>query len=305
MKQIDINKSEDLIALKESLNNVIDKKIANQRLSEKLNEMKNLSFGEYKSLYDDIIDKLSGINISESMKSLASYVKLLKENKAIRSIYKIIDRVGLDTTSDPTITAYAWATILESVDKKQLKDGEKKMYDIYKNACNLVDGITPERIDTVLAESKTINDAVKYLTRNSNSSNINKLNERVSSINALSNLIKESITIEKPKMDNEKPTDDLISELNEIFVNEYKDWENKVLRDLSICYASGSDTKELFENYKTSCIEAIDSVNDDDLTTKSRLHGMKQQLMEKEYNQETIQEDLFKLAELKETILNG
>jgi hypothetical protein len=305
MKQIDINKSADLIALKESLNNVIDKKIASQRLSEKLNEMKNLSFGEYKSLYDDIIDKLSGINISESMKSLASYVKLLKENKAIRSVYKIIDRVGLDTSSDPTITAYAWATILESVDKKQLKEGEKKMYDIYKNACNLVDGITPERIDTVLAESKTINDAVKYLTRNSNSSNINKLNERVSSINALSNLVKESKTIEKPKIDNEKPNDDLISELNEIFVNEYKDWENKVLRDLSICYASGSDTKELFENYKTSCIEAIDSVNDDDLTTKSRLHGMKQQLMEKEYNQETIQEDLFKLAELKETILNG
>lgn len=305
MKQIDINKSADLIALKESLNNVIDKKIANQRLSEKLNEMKNLSFGEYKSLYDDIIDKLSGINISESMKSLASYVKLLKENKAIRSVYKIIDRVGLDTTSDPTITAYAWATILENVDKKQLKEGEKKMYDIYKNACNLVDGITPERIDTVLAESKTINDAVKYLTRNSNSSNIDKLNERVSSINALSNLVKESVTIEKPKMDNEKPNDDLISELNEIFVNEYKDWENKVLRDLSICYASGSDTKELFEDYKTSCIEAIDSVNDDDLTTKSRLHGMKQQLMEKEYNQETIQEDLFKLAELKETILNG
>ena len=305
MKQIDINKSADLIALKESLNNVIDKKIESQRLSEKLNEMKNLSFGEYKSLYDDIIDKLSCINISESMKNIASYVKLLKENKAIRSVYKIIDRVGLDTTSDPTITAYAWATILESVDKRQLKEGEKKMYDIYKNACNLVDGITPERIDTVLAESKTINDAVKYLTRNSNISNINKLNERVSSINALSNLVKESVTIEKPKMDDEKPNNDLISELNEIFVNEYKDWENKVLKDLSICYASGSDIKELFENYKTSCIEAIDSVNDDDLTTKSRLHGMKQQLMEKEHNQETIQEDLFKLAELRETILNG
>ena len=305
MKQIDINKSADLVALKESLNNVIDKKIESQRLSEKLNEMKNLSFGEYKSLYDDIIDKLSCINISESMKNIASYVKLLKENKAIRSVYKIIDRVGLDTTSDPTITAYAWATILESVDKRQLKEGEKKMYDIYKNACNLVDGITPERIDTVLAESKTINDAVKYLTRNSNISNINKLNERVSSINALSNLVKESVTIEKPKMDDEKPNNDLISELNEIFVNEYKDWENKVLKDLSICYASGSDIKELFENYKTSCIEAIDSVNDDDLTTKSRLHGMKQQLMEKEYNQETIQEDLFKLAELRETILNG
>ena len=169
----------------------------------------------------------------------------------------------------------------------------------------MVDGITPERIDSVLAESKSVNDAVKYLTRQSNSSNINKLNERVSSINALSNLIKESATAEKVKIDSEKKNDDLISELNEIFVNEYKKWENKVLKDLSICYASGSDTKELFENYKTSCIEAIDSIDDEDLTTKSRLHGMKQQLMEKEYNQETLQEDLFKLAELRETILNG
>ena len=304
MKQIDINKSKDLIALKESLNNVIDKKIAQQRLSEKLNEMKTLSFGEYKALYDDIINDLSDINLNESMKSLASYVKLLKENKAIRSVYKIIDHVGLDTTSDPTITAYAWATILESVDKKQLKEGEQKMYNIYKNACNMVDGITPERIDSVLAESKSVNDAVKYLTHQSNSSNINKLNERVSSINALSNLIKESTKTEKAQTDSEKNNVDLISELNEIFVNEYKEWENKVLKDLSICYASGSDTKELFEQYKTSCIEAIDSIDDADLTTKSRLHGMKQQLMEKEYNKETLQEDLFKLAELKETILS-
>ena len=304
MKQIDINKSKDLIALKESLNNVIDKKIAQQRLSEKLNEMKTLSFGEYKALYDDIINDLSDINLNESMKSLASYVKLLKENKAIRSVYKIIDHVGLDTTSDPTITAYAWATILESVDKKQLKEGEQKMYNIYKNACNMVDGITPERIDSVLAESKSVNDAVKYLTHQSNSSNINKLNERVSSINALSNLIKESTKTEKAQIDSEKNNVDLISELNEIFVNEYKEWENKVLKDLSICYASGSDTKELFEQYKTSCIEAIDSIDDADLTTKSRLHGMKQQLMEKEYNKETLQEDLFKLAELKETILS-
>ena len=304
MKQIDINKSKDLIALKESLNNVIDKKIAQQRLSEKLNEMKTLSFGEYKALYDDIINDLSDINLNESMKSLASYVKLLKENKAIRSVYKIIDHVGLDTTSDPTITAYAWATILESVDKKQLKEGEQKMYNIYKNACNMVDGITPERIDSVLAESKSVNDAVKYLTHQSNSSNINKLNERVSSINALSNLIKESTKTEKTQIDSEKNNVDLISELNGIFVNEYKEWENKVLKDLSICYASGSDTKELFEQYKTSCIEAIDSIDDEDLTTKSRLHGMKQQLMEKEYNKETLQEDLFKLAELKETILS-
>lgn len=303
MKQLDINKSKDLVALKENLNNVIDKKITQQRLSEKLNEMKNLSFGEYKALYDDIINDLSDINLNESMKSLASYVKLLKENKAIRSVYRIIDHVGLDITSDPTITAYAWATILESVDKKQLKEGEQKMYNIYKRACCMVNNVTPERIDNVLAESKSVNDAVKYLTHHSNSSNINKLNERVNSINVLSNLIKENATIEKPQIEVNKKNSDLISELNNVFVNEYTEWENKVLKDLSVCYASGADTKELFEQYKTSCIEAIDSIDDEDLTTKSRLHGMKQQLMEKEYNKETLQEDLFKLAELKETIL--
>lgn len=304
MKQLDIRKSKDLAALKESLNNIIDKKIAKQRLSEKLNEMKTLSFGEFKTLYDDIISDLSNVNLNESMKSIASYVKLLKENKAIRSVYKIIDHVGLDTSSDPTITAYAWAAILENVDKKQLKEGEQKMYNIYKHACNMVNNITPERIDAVLSESKAMNDAVKCLTRHSNSSNINKLNERVNSISTLSNVIKENAVNENLQTSIKKENTDLIAELNDIFVNEYKDWENKVLKDLSICYASGSDTKKLFEDYKASCIEAIDSIDDSDLTTKSRLHGMRQQLMEKEYNQDTVQEDLFKLAELKETILS-
>ena len=301
MKELDINKSADLLALKESLNNVIDKKISEQRLSEKLTEMKNLSFGEYKSLYEDTITTLFETN--EGKKSLAAYTKLLKENEAIKSVYRVIDRVGLDVNADPTITAYAWATILEGVDKKQLKEGENKMYEIYKEACKIAGNVTPERIDTVLSENKGLNDAVKYLTHTSNGSNIKMLNERVNSIGVLSNLLKERVVTEEVKTETIQDSKEILSQLNSAFVNEYKDWENKVLKDLSVCYISGSDTKDLFESYKTSCIEAIDSIDDDDLTTKSRLHGMKQQLMEKTYNEDTLQDDLFKLAELRETIL--
>ena len=64
-----------------------------------------------------------------------------------------------------------------------------------------------------------------------------------------------------------------------------------------------SSKETLFETYKNDCISTIDEISDDD--NKSRLFAMKQQLSEKKYNEETLIEDLFNLAELKKTLLEA
>ena len=78
-----------------------------------------------------------------------------------------------------------------------------------------------------------------------------------------------------------------------------------MLRDLSLCYISNGDKSELFETYKNDCINTIDGLSDGDLDKSTRLYAMKQQLQEKKFNEETLTDDLFKLAELKETLIEG
>jgi len=303
MKQLDINNSKDLTALKESLNAVIDKKIAKQQLSEKLQSISDLSFGEYKCLFEDIMPTLS--NSNDGKKIIASYVKLLKENKAINTIYKVYESVGVSSSDDKNIAAYALADIMENVNKQELTEGEQKMYSIYKNACSLVDNVTCESIDAVLNESKKVNDAVNYLTHNSDKSNIKTLNERVNSIKVLGEFINENVANGAENSENEKTNSELLSELNNLFINEHTEWENQVLKDLTLCYMSNDNVEQLFESYKSKCIKAIDEIDSEsgDVAEKSRLYGMKQQLSEKKYNADTLIDDLFNLAELKETLL--
>ena len=304
MKKLDLNTSKDLAALKKSLNAVIDKRINEQKLSEKITDMKNLSFGEYKVLFEDIMPELS--NDVNGKKIIASYVKLIKENKAIKSVYKILEGKEICYNLDSNIAPYALTDVLENVDRKLLREGEQKMYSIYKDACEAVNDVTCERIDNTLNENKELNDAISYLTHKSDKSNIKALNERVNSIKALSNFVNESVGKMTPETVNEtKTSGELVSELNGLFENVNTDWEHNVLQDIALCYASNGSKEELFESYKNRCIEAIDTLsNDDDIVEKSRLHGMKQQLSEKVYHAETLSEDLLKLAELRETLLS-
>ena len=303
MKQLDLNNSKDLTSLKESLNAVIDKKIAEQQLTEKLDSLKGLSFGEYKSLFECVMPGLC--DTVEGKKILGSYVSLIKENKAVNSIYRVLEGTSFSNCDDATITAYAIGGLLENVNKKQLLEGEKKMYNILMRACHATGKpITCESIDNALNESKTLNDAVSYLSHHANSTNVKTINEKSHSIKVLSEFINECKEDANQVITENKTNSELMSDLNSLLENNsHSKWENDVIKDIMVCNAAGNDKSQLFETYKNKCISIIDEMDDDDdVSKKARLHGMKQQLMEKKYNQETLIDDLFKLAELSETL---
>ena len=303
MKKLDLNTSKDLFELKESLNKVIGKKIAEQKLQEKINSIQNLSFGEYKVLFEDVMPNLS--DDVEGKKIIASYVKLLKENKSINLIYKILENKEY-STDDTNALSYALSDILENIDKNLLREGEHKMYEIYKNACSHTNVSTNcETIDKVLNENAKINNAISYLTHKSNKNSIKHLNERISSVKSLNEFINEHKHSNDDTNIIQKPFAETIDDLNNLLENVENDWEREVLKDISLYNMSGRDKSELFETYKTKCIEAIDSFDSDDTTERSRLYGMKQQLSEKVYREESLCDDLLKLAELRKTIIDS
>lgn len=296
-RNINLKNSTDLEALKESFNKVLDKRISEQRLSEKLDSLKSLSFGECKSLFESVIDEL--YDAPEGKKLIGSYVKLIKENKSIHTVYKILEGVSTLDKENADTAAYVLCNMCESVDRKQLTEGEKKMQNIVSEALKLPKNVTCESIDATLENSKPLNESIARLTHKKN---VN-INEKVSAVKTLTKCITES-TSKSNNTVNEKTSGELKDDLSNLISEAGHDaWENQVIKDLTLCSISNGSKETLFETYKNDCISTIDEISDDD--NKSRLFAMKQQLSEKKYNEETLIEDLFNLAELKKTLLEA
>ena len=70
---------------------------------------------------------------------------------------------------------------------------------------------------------------------------------------------------------------------------------------------AGKTKENVFENLKNECISIIEESCEviEDEAMVSRLKLMKEQLSNKEYNKETINEDLLKLSELRKTLKEG
>ena len=83
MKKSEIKTVNDLVSLKESFNKILDNKIEEKKLAEKISEISNMNFGEVKSLFEGVSYKL----FDNNKKCIADYVKTIKENKDLKTLY--------------------------------------------------------------------------------------------------------------------------------------------------------------------------------------------------------------------------
>ncbi len=297
MRKLNLNKTSDLLKLKESLNKTIDNMVAEKNLNEKINSISGLSFQEYKALFESVMPDLcsnaNGKNI------IASYVKLIKENKAINTIYKVLERTGINGEYDGKDACNVISEAIKHIDTIQLSEGEAVMYEICKKAFSSSKNTSSELIDNVLSENKNINDAIKYFTKNGGKTNLDNLSEEVKNLRILREFIESKQVKVEGNTELTKSNNELISDYNDILEQAETDTEKKVINDIFMCGLSGGNKESLFESYKNECIKSINSKKcDDDINRKSRLHGIKTQLETKKYNEETLKEDLQKLLEL-------
>ena len=299
---LNLNNSKGLTMLRESLNKVIDKKITQQLLAEKMASLKGKSFGVLNDLFESVLDEL--YDTTAGKKVIGSYVKLLRENEAIKAVYKVYESINSPKTNDSTVAAYVIADICESVNKAKLKEGEAKMYEIVCEALKHCDAITSAEVESIITENKDINKRIDYLTHKSNKSNVSCLNERANSIKEISDYIKDNEIITENVVNENVNSKDLLSELQSLLESTGTEWGKQTLMDLSFCYMSDGKKEDLFESYKEKCLGTIDELlEDSDADKASRLTTMKNQLNEKKYNEETVLDDLFKLAELNNTLI--
>ena len=96
-------------------------------------------------------------------------------------------------------------------------------------------------------------------------------------------------------------SNELISTLNE---NELESWEKSAIWDIVSTKLCNGRCESLFEEYKSNCLNKIDEILNEreDVTEKSRLSSMRQQLEEKKFSESTLTEDILNLSKLYTTL---
>lgn len=298
MKQIDLNNKKDLLRLKESLNTIIENKINAASTKACCERVSSLSFGELKNIFESICDKL--YETENGKRLIAKYVKTIRENKNIRTEYSIYEALRKPSyITNPSTYVYEAIKISEGINGKALKEESDKIRQIVKQ-CISEAALVEKDFDRIIEENKIFNDSFNTII------NTKKNAHNLASIVNCFESIKEHVSSTAPKepiLETKESVKDLVKKLTESLSSENY-WENKVTKDIVLGLLGNNNKSEIFETYKSSCITKIDSIlkNDNTLENKSQLSNMKTQLEGKEYCEDTLMEDLLKLAELENTL---
>lgn len=294
-----IKNSNDLIRLKESFNKAFDSQIREHKLKEKIAELNNLGFGDVKSLFEGISDKL----FDNHKDCVAKYIKAIKENNDLKTLYVLYENaIKPSHVNDVNLLVSSMVAISESINRKSLKEGMKKLHSLLTESI-VKAGVSAEDIDAILNENKEINESLTYILTNKKTEK--NLFEHTNMVHSVVNYINENMEEKEVVEATEKSNQELIDELNEAISCD-KPWETEAIRDLALCYLSESNSEELFNRYKNECIGLLEEkISDTDSIEESvRFSSMKESLSKKEYNKDKIKESILTLAELKYTLVS-
>lgn len=299
MKKNIIKDSNDLIKLKESFDKAFDNQIREHKLQEKVNEIDNLNFGEIKSLFEGISDKL----FDGHKDCVSKYIKTIKENQDLKTFYTLFESVLKPShVDDPNLLVSCMITLSEGLNKKSLNDGLSRLREILKESV-LNASITSEDVDVILNKDKEVNESLNYILTNKKTAK--NLFEHVNKVSNVVKYINENMSNSFETNDSTKSNNELIDELNEAISCETQ-WETDAIRDLTLCYLSESSTEDLFNNYKNECLSLLEEkiTNADTFEDGVRFSSMKESLSKKEYDKDKLNESILTLAELKYTLVS-
>lgn len=299
MKSLDLQNTKDLILLKEEIEKILSKRIAESQKNDTIESIDAMPFGVAKCLFESVSDKLFSSDKGKSL--IGKYIKAIKENKALCKEYAFYNLVSHpQTVSNVSEYLIEAKKLCEGVASKACKESEDRVKAIVKECLKEVE-ISNEEINTTITNNKVLNETVDYYLKNPVT--YDNLRTYVDKFQVLQSIVAENQSSDIVLENNEKSVKELVSELNEKFNGDLTVWENRVVKDISLANISNTDKKDLFESYKNDCLSAINErLENSEIEDKSQFFTMKTQLESKNYNADTIVEDLLRLSELKNLI---
>lgn len=261
---------------------------------EKRQYIETKNFGIVNSIIENSLPSI--FKGKEGRKIAKEYISLIKEDKNLSSQYQLyntlLEKKNVHSMDDEKTLDFVKEVVdicLESINQKELKKSNEKLVSFLQshniNESVDVTDILPvcEAIEFVITNKKKISNLVKY-------------NENI-------NIIKEHLMNKEDENFNDivnEEEDVVVKEFNEkhgtSFVKEQREMVNDLLSE---------DKKQgVFDKCKNNCLESINNLlsiaPSQDL--KETLLNYKEKLLNKQYNENTVVEDVANLLELNDLL---
>lgn len=295
------NNISELERIREAFNSVVDKEQELNRISSLKESVEELSIPELKQVYESISDKLYATDGGKKL--LSKYIKLVTENKTMQTEYVIVN--GIYSPMDVMDAPMYLSELFDIHGKRDKEYNEKKgqVVDLLKECIDTVNMSSSDLENTINESKNDVNRSIEYLL--SVKRTASNVNDRVKSMTLLEGKVNDSNIVNESIVDS-RTASELINDLSNI-TDGLEEWQKRVVNDISKYILENKTKEDLFNDYKAECIntinESINNTEDGNFETVSQLKGMVSQLSEKKYNKETVNEDLFMLSELRQTLI--
>ena len=291
----------ELERIRKAFNSVVDKEQELNRIHSLKESVEELSIPELKQVYESISDKLYATDGGKKL--LSKYIKLVTENKTMQTEYVIVNGIysPMDVMDTPMYITELFA--IHGKRDKEYKAKKGQVVDLLKECIDTVN-MSSSDLENIINESKNdVNSSIEYLLSIKRAAS--NVNDRVKSMKLLEGKVNDANIVNESIVDNRKASE-LINDLSNV-TDGLEEWQKRVVHDISKYILENKTKEDLFNDYKAECIntinESINNTEDGNFETVSQLKGMVSQLSEKKYNKETVNEDLFMLSELRQTLI--
>lgn len=280
-----IRNIDDLYEAFENYNSLRDK----ERKS--LNK-KNMNFGLMNYIMESNIYKLFK---SDRRHLIKEYIDIIRNDKNLSSEYQLIESLSnykLDNEA-PKYLNEAISLISGKIDKGGLFESHLKIMNFLKK-----NHIIKENIDS---EKKNFFKNCDFIIKNKKK--MSNLNEITKSMNEISEYMEKNKKVIKESKN--ISLDKILNEYNNKYSQTLNEDEKELVKEMFTSDATKNANKEkLFNSLKKECIEEvnrmIENKNDEE---KEGLLSLKEGLLNMEYQESTLVEDITKLLEMKDVLI--
>lgn len=298
MKKIDLNNTSDLRKFKDSLSTILENRITELELQDRIDSIDNMSFGDMKTLFENISARL--YESAEGQKLIGKYTNTIKNSTSLRNVYSLFENIE-DTKyiSNPQMFLNEAISLSKISDKKVYDKDLSSLAKIVKECVKLV-GISTEEINKIVnSPSKELNESVDFVVKNNKS--LKNLREYVKNSSVILNHFNENMEATERSVNEASVM--TVEDINKILGEGLEPWESELVGAYVINRLSDGDKSAIFEHYKAECINIInESLEDENNAEKAELTAMKNRLEEMTFNENTVVEDLINIADLKHTL---
>ncbi len=255
--------------------------------------MKN--FGFIKTIYNDMLSEAISNKDVKRKKIFKTYLKKLKENEVLRTQFLIYKNIENKIEENETrIIEYIKENIslMNKFSKKQILDSNKKLA---KGVSLKIEAYKNNEV------MKKLHENISYLIHTQkNAKTIDSIFESVSQISDyIKNNTKKKIT-ESLGVSNEILTSVVVDKYNEKYKG-LSEGSKKLIN--TILESSKSDKMEFFNKTIKGCLSIVnEQIVDADLSLKESLLSVKENLLNRVFNENTFEVDILKIFQLKEDL---